>query len=129
MISVARGSTKNLAYATSISGSVQYAITIDGSLAKVINAGLTGSATGSISFTYTTSTSYAGPDSGSAYNTRDYYKAIQFDNYSTTVKKYNVYNVYNGSVKTGTVTYYAGLITTNNVKKPKAITYSRDFNN
>ena len=129
LISVAKGQTKTLSSSTSISGTVSYAVTVEASLAKVINLGLTGSATGSISYTYSTSTTYTGPPSTSAYNTRDYYKAIQFDNHKTTVKKYNVYNTYNGSIKTGTVTYYAGLVTTDNVKKPKAITYSRDFNN
>ena len=127
LLSVARGQTKTLTHSVGISGTVSYGVSVGADLKKVINLGLTSSATGTIDYTYNTSTSYSGPDS--PYNTRDYYGAIQYDTHSTQVKKYDVYNQYNGSTKTGTNTYYVGIVTTNSVKKPKAITYSKDFTN
>jgi hypothetical protein len=127
LLSVALGQTKTLSHSVGISGTVTYSATISGDLAKVINLGLTSSASGTISYTYNTTTSYSGPSA--PYNTRDYYGAIQFDEYSTKVRKYNHYDTYNGSIKTGSVRYYAGLVTTSRVKKPKAITYSKDFIN
>ncbi|WP_156319844.1 hypothetical protein [Bacillus sp. FJAT-18017] len=127
LVSVALGQTKTLSQSLNISGTVTYSATVSGDIAKVINVGLTGSASGTIGYTYNTTTQYSGPSS--PYNTRDYYGAIQFDTHSTKVKKYNYYKTYNGSIYTGLVSYYAGIITTDNVKKPKAITYSKDFTN
>lgn len=125
LLSVARGSTKTLSHSITVSGTVSYSATLNAGLSKVINLGLTGNASGTVSYTYNTTTEYKGPSA--PYNSRDYYSGVNFDNYSTEVKKYNVYNTYNGSIKTGTVTYYAGIVTTKNVKKPKVITYSKDF--
>lgn len=127
LISVATGQTKTMSQSVGISGTVSYEATISGGLKDVINAGLTGSASGTISYTYNTSTSYSGPSL--PYTTRDYYGGIEYDKYTTYVNKRNHYDVYNGTIKTGTVSYDAGTVTTTGVKKPKAITYSRDFTN
>ncbi|UDK97112.1 hypothetical protein EYB33_12745 [Lysinibacillus sphaericus] len=127
LVSVARGQTKNISQTVTVSGSVTYEASVEGSLKEVINIGLTGSASGTISYTYSKSESYVGPDAPNT--TRDYYGAIQYDLYNTTVKKYDVYKVYNGNVQTGTTTYPGKSTTINNVKKPKAIVTMRDFIN
>lgn len=127
LISVATGQSKTLSHNVDISGTIAYEGTVSGSIKNVINLGLTGSASGTISYTYNTTTSYSGPSL--PYNSRDYYGAIQYDRYTTYVNKRDYYDIYNGSIKTGTTSYAAGQVTTTGVKKPKAITYSKDFTN
>lgn len=127
LLSVATGQTKQLSHNIGISGTIAYEATVSGTLKSVINLGLTGSASGTISYTYNTTTGYSGPSL--PYTNRDYYGGIQYDRYSTYVNKTDHYDVYNGTIRTGTTSYSGGTVTTNGVKKPKAITYSKDFKN
>ena len=127
LLSVANGQTRSLTHSVNISGTVSFEATASAKVKSVINLGLTGSASGTMGYTYTTSTGYTGPSS--PYTNRDYYGAIQFDRYSTYVKVTDHYDVYNGTIRTGTTTHSGGTITTHGVKKPKAITYSKDFKN
>lgn len=127
LISVAAGQTKKMSHSVTVSGTVTIEATVSGPLSQVIKAGLTGTASGTVSYTYNTTTSYSGPNA--PYNTRDYYGAIEYDRHTTKVKKYDVYDRYNGNIKVGTVNYYQGLVTTSNVKKPKNVVYSKDFIN
>lgn len=122
LISVAKGQTKKLTHTVSVSGSVE--VGGDNAIVKAVKLGLAGKVSGSITYTYDTSTSYSGPSKG---DHRDYYGAIQYDLVQVKLKKYDVYNVYNGGIKTGTKTVYDKLVTSSNVKQPKAITYSKDF--
>ncbi|WP_161938388.1 hypothetical protein [Clostridium tepidiprofundi] len=49
--------------------------------------------------------------------------------YNVKVDKYDVYKIYNGGIDTGeTVVYYSSSEYVNNVKKPKGIQYSLDYN-
>ncbi|MGM9977218.1 MAG: hypothetical protein ACI33J_00315 [Clostridium sp.] len=131
IISVARGSSKTTSHSTTIYGKVTISgeANIPKALAKVIKAGLSGNIEGSVKYTFKSGKTYKGPASTSKYNTRDFYGAYQKDKLTTSSKKYDVYDVYNGKVKTGTKTYYKGIIKTNGVKLPKSIEYSKDFKN
>lgn len=125
LLSVATGQTSNLQHEVQISGTVTFEASVSGTLKSVINLGLVGTASGTVGYTYTTSQGYTGPSL--PYTNRDYYGAIQYDRYSAFVNKRDHYDIYNGTIKTGTTSYSGGTVTTNGVKKPKKITYSKDF--
>ena len=131
IISVAKGAVEETTHDTTIKGNVTIngELSIPKALAKVIKAGLTGNAEGSVSYTYKAGKKYNGPPENKKANTRDYYTAYQKDLVTTSSKKYKVYDTYNGKVKTGTETYYKGIVKTKGVKMPKRVSYSKDFIN
>lgn len=128
LISVAKGETLTLSNSVTVSGTVSYSYSVEAGIKSVINTQWTGSASGTISKTWGTTETYTGPSETSPYNSRNYYSAAQYDLYNVTVKKYDVYKVYNGGIYYGTQTYYVGSQTVNDVKKPKIIKYSIDTN-
>jgi hypothetical protein len=127
LVSVPKGSTRTITGTKSVSATVSYQGSVSADIMKVINISLTNEISGSFSYTWSTSVYYSGPDGN--YTTRDYYGAIQYDQYNSVVSRYDVYDVWQGTVYLGEQTVYAGDTNINGVKKPKNIEYFRDFNN
>lgn len=129
LISVARGQTVFLEEEKSVSGTVTYSGTVEAEIKRVINLNFTSSISGTYTRTWKKGVSFEGPDSSSPYNSRDFYGAIDYDLYNVKVDRYDVYKIYNGNIDTEkTVTYYNSSKYINNVKKPKGIQYSLDYN-
>ena len=123
LLSVARGSTKSLTSAVDVSGTVSVSGNVEGKIAEVIKLGMTSSVSGTLKFTWTTNRVFIGPDA--PYNSRSYYGAINYDNYTCYVTKVDYYKRYNGVTYMGMVNYSSN-ITVSNVKKPKGVEYSVD---
>ncbi|EGL20024.1 MULTISPECIES: hypothetical protein [unclassified Paenibacillus] len=125
-LSIAKGGAKTTTVERSNSTTVSITGEADFNKIKVINLSITGNYTGTWSYKETVTESFAGPDPG--YNSRNYYTGTGYDKSAWTLKKYDVYNVYNGNINTGTQEYYVGNTTVNSVYKPKIVLYSRDSN-
>ncbi|MBY0206774.1 hypothetical protein [Paenibacillus cucumis (ex Kampfer et al. 2016)] len=128
LVSVAKGKTETVSKATTVTGSLQVTGSFNTAILKLVRGSLELSATGTISKTYTTSTTYQGPPESSGFNTRDYYAAIDYDLYNITVVRYDYYREYIGNTYVGTVADNMGYTYLNNTKRPKNIEYSKDFN-
>jgi hypothetical protein len=110
-----------------LTGTVSISGTVNADVKKLINFSLTQSYSGSISWEYNTTDVYKGPPESSKYNSRGFYTAIDYDLYQIKVKRYDVYDEYNGTIKTGTFSYYVNTTTYDSVKKPVNLSYSKDF--
>ncbi|MCX7904160.1 MAG: hypothetical protein N2486_06580 [Caloramator sp.] len=126
LLSVAKGQTKTITSDISVSGTVTYGGSVGAEIKKCINLSLQGNVSGTFSYTYSKSTLYSGPPEGSQYNCRNYYGAINYDQYSFTLKKYDVYKVYNGGIFVRYETYQAPNVQVTGVKNPINVTYSID---
>ncbi|OME90021.1 MULTISPECIES: hypothetical protein [Paenibacillus] len=127
LISVPKGVKKTISDSKSVSASVQYSGSVSATIKSLINIELTGGASGSFSNTWSKTVEYTGPEGN--YTTRDYYGAVNYDQYSTVVKTYDVYDEYLGSAYLGRVNDLVSTQTITGTKKPKAVEYYRDFNN
>ncbi|RAP77315.1 hypothetical protein [Paenibacillus montanisoli] len=127
LVTVAKGSQKQLTESKTVTGSVQYSGVVSAEIKQVINLTMTNQVSGSYSYTWGTTRVYNGPDGN--FTTRDYYGAINYDQYNTVVvKKYDVYDVYAGTVYLGTETLDGGTTYVNGVKKPHSTEYYVDSN-
>lgn len=122
--SVAPGLTVKYTTTQSNTGSVSIGASVEASAANVIKYNFTGNYTGS--WTSGTGVEYTlSAPSNCGCNSYNFYTATGYDTYASTLKKYNVYNTYNGTIRTGTVSYYAGTVTVNSVYVPKQVMYGK----
>ncbi|MFS0841207.1 hypothetical protein [Paenibacillus sp. 1P03SA] len=125
LTSVPKGGTSTISGSRTVSASLQISGNYNANIASVVKWSVSGNATGSFSYTWTNSKVYTAPESVPFH--RDYYGAVQYDEYSTRVNKVDIYKQYNGSKYVGEVQYNQGVVNTVISKKPKAIEYSIDF--
>ncbi|WP_157721960.1 hypothetical protein [Tumebacillus avium] len=125
--SLAPGITIEYTTTQSNTGSVSIGASVEASAASVVKYHFTGNYTGS--WTSGTGVKYTlSAPSNCGCNSYNFYTATGFDTFSTTLKKYDVYNVYSNGIKTGTVTYSSGNINVNNVYVPKQVQYGQKAN-
>lgn len=123
LLSVARGETKSLSKAVDVSGTLSFSGSVEANVAEVIKLGLTSNVSGTIKFTWSTNRVFEGPKA--PYNSRSYYAAINYDQYTSLVKRIDFYKEYNGVVYMG-MTSYPTDITVSGVKRPKGVEYCVD---
>lgn len=124
LLSVARGATETIKTEKSVSGKIQFSGTVDTKVKSVINLAFKLEADGTYTETWSNTKVYSGPDA--PYNSRSYYGAINYDEYTCYVKKYDVYKVYNGNSYINDVQYFGGTVAYESVKVPKAVEYAVD---
>ncbi|WP_055106303.1 hypothetical protein [Paenibacillus ihumii] len=127
LLSVSKGQEKAISSTKKVTGSVQFSTNVGVEIKSLINMAITSNTAGSFSHEWSQSVKYQGPDGN--YTTRDYYGAVNYDQYSTIVKTYDVYDEYLGTVKVETSHELVSTQTINGTKAPKAVEYYRDFNN
>ncbi len=125
LCSVAAGKTKQVEEEKTISGSISFTGEVNANIKKTVSLGFGLTASGTYSKTWKTTETFTGPADGK-YNSYSFYGAIDYDKYTTTVKRYDVYNYVdsNSGTITGTETLYHSTMTIDNVKCPKAVEYS-----
>ncbi|PYE48590.1 hypothetical protein HUB98_22495 [Paenibacillus barcinonensis] len=126
LISVPKGKTSSKTSQSSISGTVKNTAKADVGIKYVVNQSLTGEVSGTISKSWGTTEVYSGPPESSAFNTRNYYAAINYDQYNIVVVKYDYYDEYVGSVFQERVAVNAGYTYLDGTKKPIIIEYPVD---
>lgn len=122
--SLARGETRTVTDTTTLTGTVTISGTYNVNAINLVKASISGSVSGSISHTWSTTTTLTGPNA--PYNTRLYSHAVDFDQYSYILNKYDVYYIYNNGSYYSEETYNGGTVTMNAVKKPIFVSYSTD---
>ncbi|WP_431086823.1 hypothetical protein [Paenibacillus sp. 8b26] len=128
IVSVAKGRTATRSSSLTVSGTVSITATVDANIAYIVKESLTGNVSGTVSKTYNTTDVYTGPPESSSYNTRNYYAAINYDQYNTTIVRYDYYDYYLGNVYQGREAENAGYTYVNGTKKPINIEYPKDVN-
>jgi len=123
LLSVARGATKSLTNSVDVSGTLTVSGSVEAKVVDVIKLGLTDSVSGTLKFTWSTTREFVGPEA--PYNSRSYYAAINYDQYTSYVTKTDYYKQYNGVTYMGMVGYSTQLTVTG-VKKPKGVEYCVD---
>ncbi|MET1171549.1 hypothetical protein [Paenibacillus amylolyticus] len=126
LISVPKGKTSSKTSKSSVSGTVKFSAKADIGIKYVVNQSLTGELSGTISKEWGTTETYSGPPESSAFNTRNYYAAVNYDQYNVVVVKYDYYDEYIGQVFQGRVAVNAGYTYLNGTKKPIIIEYPVD---
>ncbi|MGE6578500.1 hypothetical protein ACQKFM_26690 [Paenibacillus xylanexedens] len=126
LISVPKGKTSSKTSKSSVSGTVKFSAKADIGIKYVVNQSLTGEVSGTISKEWGTTEVYSGPPESSAFNTRNYYAAMNYDQYNIVVVKYDYYDEYVGTVFQGRVAENAGYTYLNGTKKPIVIEYPVD---
>ncbi|KZE65192.1 hypothetical protein AV545_04510 [Paenibacillus jamilae] len=128
IVSVAKGRTATRSSSLTVSGTVSITATVDAKIAYIVKESLTGNISGTVSKTYNTTDVYSGPPESSPYKTRNYYAAINYDQYNTTIVRYDYYDYYLGNVYQGRQAENAGYTYVNGTKKPINIEYPKDVN-
>jgi hypothetical protein len=128
IVSVAKGRTATRSSSLTVSGTVSITATVDANIAYIVKESLTGNVSGTVSKTYNTTDVYSGPPESSPYKTRNYYAAINYDQYNTTIVRYDYYDYYLGNVYQGRQAENAGYTYVNGTKKPINIEYPIDVN-
>jgi len=123
LLSVARGGTDSLKKDVDVSGTLTISGSVEAKVQELIKIGLTSTASGTLKFTWSTTKVFVGPEA--PYNSRSYYAAINYDQYTSYLTKTDYYKQYNGTTYTGMVGY-SSQITVTGVKKPKGVEYSVD---
>lgn len=126
LVSVPFGATKTISQTIEVSGTVAFEGSVSAEIKSIVNIGLTSKVSGTVSGTFSTSTVYQGPPKG--YTTATYYGAIDYNRTNVTLKKFDVYDVYNGTIKTGTVEYRGADKLVNSVKKPIVVEFPKYSN-
>lgn len=124
LCSMAPGHTKAVEEETKITGSISFTGTVDSKIKKTITAGFGLTVSGTYTKTWKTTDTFTAPNDHT-YNTYSYYGAMDYDEYTTTVKRYDVYNYVDTSsgIITGTEDLYHSTININNVKSPREAEY------
>jgi len=126
IISVPKGQTLTSTTSTTVSGTVSYSASVNATIRNLINVEFTSNVSGTIQREWESGKSYVGPAESSPYNSRQYYAAIDYDLYNIEVSRCDVYKVYNDTAFVR-YEYYYSTEYVDNVKRPKAIQYSKDF--
>lgn len=124
--SLAKGETRVETDTTQLSGTVTVSGSYDINALNIIKTSLSGSISGTISHSWSKTTTLTGPPEGSIYNTRLYNHAVDFDQYSYILNKTDVYYIYNNGVYYGQTSYSGGTTTVNSIKSPIFVSYSTD---
>lgn len=127
IVSVAKGHTNTASSSVTVSGTLQVSGSFNNNVLGLVKTSLNLTATGTVSKTYNTTDVWTGPSESSSYNTRDYYGAIDYDQYNITVVQTDYYKEYIGTVYVGLGSESKNIIV-NNTLKPKNIEYSKDRN-
>lgn len=128
--SVARGGSVYFGQSLSYQGQLQIGVGVDAEIKKVIQLKVNGSYTNTWSKTEYYSETLTGPSDSSPYNSRDFYKATDYNRYTHYVQKYDWYRQVDpatGDV-VGTRKVSRGRISINDVKEPKPARWSIDTN-
>ena len=127
LLSVPKGKVLQMSSSKSVSGTLSISGTYNQNVLNLIKTTFTGSASGTVSKTWSTTETWSGPPESSSYTTRNYYGAINYDQYNSTCVQYDFYDVYLGNTYLGRETetkyYYV-----NGFKVPKPIEYVVDTN-
>jgi hypothetical protein len=131
--SVATGATESVQWSTSLSGTITYSANVGFEIEKIINVGITGSASATLSGTWSTNRTYSGPPEGSGYRSRMYYFAMNYNRVDSVIKCtdwFDEYNYNNGKIilvrKNADYKVYDKTIS--NTKVPYGYSYSYDVN-
>ena len=123
LISIARGETDSLKNSVTLTATASFNASVSATAKQVICGELGLTASGGFSTTWEIGRTFIGPDA--PYNSRTYYGAINYDRYSFTLKRYDIYKVYNGTSYVKDVEYYVGEESVS-LKCPKPANYSVD---
>lgn len=127
IVSVANGhSSGSPSQNVSVTGALFIKGTYNSHVIELVKTALNLSESGTASKTYTASDTWTGPPEESAYNSRDHYGGMNYDQYDITIVKYYYYDEYIGTTFVGTTKEIAEYIDVNEVLKPKNITFSID---
>lgn len=124
IISVARGATASLKTKVEVNATIQFGASVSIDIKEVIAGGFKMDLSAGFTYEWEVGRTFSGPDTNSQYDSCSYYGAVNYDQYSCYIKRYDVYKRYNGNAYLQDVTYYRGVSTINNVKVPKAVEYS-----
>ena len=137
IVSVAKGQTVSITGSKTITGTIEasagYSATLNSSVKKAVLRtiatafSLSFSGSYSVSKTVSVSNTYSGPGESSAYNTRSYYIATNYDSYNSVVRKIDYYNQVNTTTGeiVGQTSYYTD-ISCYQVKVARPESYSID---
>ncbi|MGO4108224.1 hypothetical protein [Paenibacillus sp. YAF4_2] len=127
IVSAAKGhSSSSPSQNVSVTGALSIKGTYNSHVIELVKAALNLSASGTASKAYTATDTWTGPPEGSAYNSRDYYGGINYDQYDITIVKYYYYDEYIGTTFVGTTSEIAGYTYLTEVLKPKNIVFCID---
>jgi hypothetical protein len=131
--SVATGATESVQWSVALSGTITYEANVGFEIKKLINIGVTGSASATLSGTWSTNRTYSGPPEGSGCRSRMYYFAMNYNRIDSVIQRtdwYDEYNYNNGKIilvrKNADYKVYDETIS--NTKVPYGYSYSYDVN-
>jgi hypothetical protein len=120
IVSVAKGhSSGSPSQNVSVTGALYIKGTYNNHVVELVKSALNLSVSGTASKTYTTSDTWTDPPESSAYNSRDYYGGMNYDQYNITIVKYHYYDEYIGTTFVGSTSEIAGYTYLTEVLKPK----------